>query len=176
MIPPEFAEALKGVSLFEFVAVIAVAIVAAWVVIKFVVWLFKKFFPGVVASAQAVVNGAKIFASVNGLPAFIARTDATLDTQNATLERHSQTLERQDERIAEIHHETHTNNGSSIKDAVVRTEEVVNTQILPALKVLTGDNKVLHEDNAKLRKDFEETQASEIHLTVSPKATVTEES
>ena len=154
MIPPEIQEALKGVSLFEFVAVAAVAIVAVWVVVKFVLWVFKKLFPGVIASAQAVVNGAKIFAAVNGLPDFIARTDATLAAQ--------------DVRIGEIHHETHTNDGSSIKDAVQRIE----TQVA----ALAGDNAELHEDNAQLRKDFEETQASEIHLTVSPKATVTDES
>jgi hypothetical protein len=115
VIPPEFQEALKGVSAFEFVAVLAVSIVAVWVVVKGLVWLFKKFFPGVVASATAVVNGAKIFAAVNGLPEFMASTTATLAQQNVE----QLSLATQ---VKDIHHEVHFNNGTSLKDAAARTE------------------------------------------------------
>jgi ABC-type siderophore export system fused ATPase/permease subunit len=36
------------------------------------------------------------------------------------------TLKLQDERIAEIHHETHENNGTSIKDSMRRTENTLD--------------------------------------------------
>jgi uncharacterized coiled-coil protein SlyX len=45
------------------------------------------------------------------LPAFIERTDHTLDEQNV--------------KIGEIHHEVQYNNGSSVKDAIARVEEGV---------------------------------------------------
>lgn len=56
----------------------------------------------------ALTKFVTIANAVVGLPGFIERTDATLSNQNA--------------RIAEIHHETHNNDGSSIKDSVDRLE------------------------------------------------------
>jgi len=156
-VPDWFVDFAAGVTLVD-LFVWAGIIVAAWL-------FLRKAGPWFVSFAKAVLSTASLIDSVKGLPAFIDRTDATLSTQNATLEAHGRTLAVQDERIAEIHHETHTNNGSSIKDAVVRTEEVVNTQILPALKSLgaSGD---------KLRQDFEDSQGvAEVHVTVKPKGT-----
>jgi len=135
-----------------------------WVCVGVGVLMFlRKAGPWFVTFAKAVINTATLIDSVKGLPDFIRRTDTTLETQNATLAHQNETLAVQDERIAEIHHETHTNNGSSIKDAVVRTEEVVNLQILPALIRLT-------ESGAQLRSDFEDSQGvAEVHVTVKPK-------
>ncbi|WP_353809063.1 hypothetical protein [Agromyces sp. SYSU T00194] len=61
----------------------------------------QKFGPWAVEFARAVINTAKIIDSVKGLPDHITKTDQML---------------------ADIHHETHTNNGSSIKDIVSRIE------------------------------------------------------
>jgi len=160
---PEWVPAaLEGVSPLEYAAVVVATVFGLWALWKALGWVFKKFFPGVVASANAVVNGAKIFAAVNGLPEFMAET-------SSTLAEHGATLQAQNVRIEEIHKETQTNGGSTLRDVSVRTERVINDEILPRLQALT-------DDNAQLRQDFEDTQASEIHLTVSPKATVTDES
>jgi len=163
-VPDWLVSFLGGVTLLE--AILWVVAVAGFLLV------LRKVGPWFVSFARAVLSTASLIDSVKGLPAFIERTDSTLGTQNATLEAQNRTLAVQDERIAEIHHETHTNNGSSIKDAVVRVEEVVNTQILPALKSLGTAG-------AELRQDFEDAQnsGSEIHLTVTPKtASTTEES
>lgn len=155
-VPDWFVDFLGGVTLLD---------VVLWVILAAtVVFALRKVGPWVVSFSRAVLSTATLIDSVQGLPAFIARTDDTLAQQNETLEKHSQTLGVQDLRIAEIHHETHTNNGSSIKDAVVRTEEVLNTQVLPALKTLQGEG-------AQMREDFEKAQAPEVHVTVHPKAT-----
>lgn len=73
-----------------------------------VVWFKRKGWPWLLAFAQAILNTAQIIDSVKELPDFIKRTDATLQQQN--------------ESIASIHHETHNNDGSSIKDSVDRIE------------------------------------------------------
>jgi len=54
---------------------------------------------------KAVVSTVEL---ISGLPARLDRIDATLTAQ--------------DTKLAEIHHETHENNGSSIKDSVHRVE------------------------------------------------------
>lgn len=67
--------------------------------------------------------------SLQTLPAFMESTTTTLKAQNATLAAQddrqvaiSNLLDAQDLKIAEIHHETHENNGTSIKDSQHRTE------------------------------------------------------
>ncbi|MBB3158209.1 hypothetical protein FHS07_001905 [Microbacterium proteolyticum] len=75
----------------------------------FGVWLFvRKVWPvvrsipsGVLAFARGVITAAQVLDSVKGLPAFIDRTDA---------------------QMAAIHHELHPNSGTSMNDAVRRTE------------------------------------------------------
>ena len=153
-VPDWFVDFLDGVTLLD---------VVLWVILAVtVVFALRKVGPWVLAFSRAILSTATLIDSVQGLPAFIKRTDETNTTQNATFAEIKATLAVQDERIAEIHHETHTNNGSSIKDAVVRTEEVLNTQVLPALKTLQGDG-------AQLREDFDKAQTPEVHVTVNPK-------
>jgi hypothetical protein len=145
--PPWLVNFLDGVTLLD--AALWVAVIAGLLLV------LRKVGPWFVAFARAVLSTVTLIDSVKGLPAFIERTDKTLETQNETLDAHGKTLAVQDEKIADIHHETHTNNGSSIKDAVVRVEEVVNTQILPALKSLATAG-------TELRQDFEDAQNSRV--------------
>jgi hypothetical protein len=75
----------------------------------------------------------KLFALVDALgqlPEFIARTDT---------------------KIEQIHHEVHFNNGSSVKDAIVRVEKAVNEHVMPSLDVLTATD-------AEIRAELEATQ------------------
>lgn len=90
----------------------------------------------------ALTKMVTIINAVSGLPAFITRTDQTLQTQN-------QALAGQDTKISEIHHEVHFNNGSSVKDAVIRVETGVAGLYGEVAKLNTAD-----ED---LRADFEKT-------------------
>lgn len=76
-----------------------------------VVLFVKKGWPWLKAFAKAIIKTSQVIDAVQELPEFIARTDKTLETQN--------------ERIGEIHHEVHYNNGSSVKDAVRRVENGV---------------------------------------------------
>jgi hypothetical protein len=72
------------------------------------VFIWKKAWRGVVAFAKGIVQSAEILEAVRDLPAFIKRSD----------DRHADLAEKVDG----IHHETHTNDGSSIKDAAARIE------------------------------------------------------
>lgn len=85
----------------------------------------------------ALTQLVTIVNSVTGLPSFIARTDATLLSQ--------------DVKIEAIHHEVHYNNGTSVKDSQARTEQVITEEIMPALKALTAADE-------QLRADIEDTQ------------------
>lgn len=55
------------------------------------------------------------------LPDFIDRTDTTLESQ-------TEILKAQNEKIVEVHHEVNFNNGSSVKDAVIRIEKALRAQ------------------------------------------------
>ena len=85
----------------------------------------------------ALTQLVTIVNSVTGLPSFIARTDATLLSQ--------------DVKIEAIHHEVNYNNGTSVKDSQARTEQVITEEIMPALKALTAADE-------QLRADIEDTQ------------------
>lgn len=74
---------------------------------------------------------------------FRSDTGVTLAEQNAT-------LAKQDQKIAEIHHEVHFNNGSSVKDATARIEKGV--------KGLYDEIDALKDADADMRRDFENTQ------------------
>ncbi|MCU1441147.1 MAG: hypothetical protein JWP85_2144 [Rhodoglobus sp.] len=84
----------------------------------------------ILSKAVTIVN------AVSGLPAFIKRTDETLTAQDA--------------KIADIHHEVHYNNGSSVKDAIGRVEEGVKGIYT---RLDTAD-----QDRRELREDLEETR------------------
>jgi len=86
--------------------VVTAAQIVAWVVCAVVVLVaFVKAYP-------FVRKAFKLVDALTDLPDFIEKTTTTLSTQ--------------DERIAEIHHETHENNGSSIKDSLRRTENALD--------------------------------------------------
>lgn len=86
----------------EFWAATSVLSVVGWIlgIIGIIAFLTKSW--------PVVVRFVHFFEALFSLPAFIKRTDATLAQQNL--------------KIAEIHHETHNNDGSSIKDGVDRIE------------------------------------------------------
>jgi hypothetical protein len=67
---------------------------------------------------------------------FMVETKDTLAKQNLTLAKQDTVLARQDRKIAEIHHEVHFNNGTSVKDGVVRTEALAKKALeeIEALK------------------------------------------
>jgi uncharacterized coiled-coil protein SlyX len=86
--------------------VVTAAQVVAWVVCAVVVVIaFVKAWPW-------VRKAFKLVDALTELADFIPETRAT--------------LKKQDAKIAEIHHETHENNGSSIKDSVHRVENAVD--------------------------------------------------
>jgi len=92
-----------------------------------------------------------IMNAVTGLPVFIAETKVTLDKTGATLAAQDLMLQSQDVAIKSIYHETHNNNGSSIKDSQDRTEKLVKEEVLPRLKTLA-------DADDQLRKDLEDTR------------------
>lgn len=102
--PDWLVDFLGGISLWD-----AILIIAALVVV--ILFIKNKGWKTVVALARGIINAAQILEAVQGLPAYIARADE----RNARLE----------EKVDGIHHETHKNDGSSIKDAVARVEEGV---------------------------------------------------
>ncbi|MDQ1205024.1 hypothetical protein [Microbacterium sp. SORGH_AS_0862] len=50
------------------------------------------------------------------------------------------------QKVGEIHHEVHYNNGSSIKDSQLRTERVIEQEILPAIVKLSEVDDWLSEE------------------------------
>jgi len=110
--PPGFQEWAESVSLWQLVGWSAGAVAF----IGFVVFMRKKGWPWILGTARAVLTFARVVDAVQELPDFIERTDKTLEAQNKI-------LKSQDKQIADIHHEVHYNNGSSVKDAVKRIED-----------------------------------------------------
>lgn len=106
-LPSWLADAIAVVGIGDVAAAVITAlgaVVGTWVFVQRV-WPVLKTIPGgIVAFARGIIAAAQMLDSVKGLPAFIERTDT---------------------RISEIHHEVHFNNGSSVKDAAVRTERAV---------------------------------------------------
>lgn len=100
----EWADTVSLLTVFGWV----VGIAGVFVAIRFI---YRKGWPWLKTFANAIINTAEIIDSVKDLPEFIERTDAV--------------LQGQDKQIAEIHHEVHYNNGSSVKDAVARVESGV---------------------------------------------------
>lgn len=74
-----------------------------------VVVFFWKGWPALKRSVAAMSKFVQVVDSIADLPQFMTTTSAT--------------LAEQDVKIAEIHHEVHFNNGSSVKDAVTRVEK-----------------------------------------------------
>lgn len=72
-------------------------------------------------------------------------------------------IERTDTKLAEIHHETHNNDGSSIKDSVDRIELGV--------RGLYNRTDALEAADTKLREDLENTRPPVRRRTIKPKET-----
>ena len=121
---------LAGINLLQ----VAIVILALYVTVK----LLVRFWPWL----RKVMN---FTAALSQLPAFILRTDQTLLEQSQTLTAQSATLTAQDSKIADIHHEVHYNNGSSVKDAVNRVELGVKG-IYDRLDAADVDRRELRED------------------------------
>ncbi|REC98348.1 hypothetical protein DEU35_1448 [Microbacterium sp. AG157] len=117
------------------VSIIVGAIVAVWLFAKRV-WPVVKTIPaGVVAFARGVITAAQVLDSVKGLPAFIERTDKAM---------------------AQVHHELHPNHGTSMNDALRRTEAAVET--------LAATSQRLEEGVAGLHVKYEELAAVDDRL------------
>lgn len=102
--PDWLVEFLDGISLWDALAI-------GLVFIAVVTFIWKRGWRSVTAMARGVINAAQILEAVQGLPKYITDSKA----QYARLEK----------KVDDIHHETHKNDGSSVKDAVDRTEKSV---------------------------------------------------
>lgn len=126
---------LEQFNLFQ----VAVVILAIWVIFR----LLMRFWP--------FLRKVMDFTSTLGkLAEFMVRTDNTLAEQN-------ETLAEQDVKIDSIHHETHHNNGSSIKDAQKRTEEAVE-RIELGVKGLYDHVAASDAAAEEMRRDIEDTR------------------
>lgn len=114
-VPQWIIDLLRSVNVWEaLIWIVGVGGVGTWLV---------RFGPrawrGLRAFARGILNAADILAAVQGLPAFIDRADR----RHAALE----------QKVGEIHHEVHHNDGSSIKDSQKRIEIAIDEEIRPAL-------------------------------------------
>lgn len=92
------------------------------------------------------------------LPAFIARTDETLEVHT--------------EKIQEIHHEVNYNNGSSVKDAVARVEKRVSEideGVASLHKKVDSQKVALDKADDDLRHELEKTRPPRKPRTPKPK-------
>ena len=126
----------------EFWDEVSVLAVVGWVIgILGIITFFVKGWPTIrkfVAFIDALFS----------LPAFIARTDITLQAQ--------------DVKIEQIHHEVNYNNGSSVKDAVARVELGV--------KGLYDRVDAADKADAEIREELENTRPAPRKRTVKPKS------
>jgi hypothetical protein len=137
-VPDWFLDWAHSVTLFDLLL---------WVVAGVGIVLFiRKGWPWLRKTATAITNFATIVDSVQGLPAFIKRTDDGMAAQSVTLAEHT-------EKIDGIYHETHKNDGSSIKDATVRLEEGV--------KGLYQEIANLRDADQSIRAEFQITRTTE---------------
>jgi hypothetical protein len=125
----------------------AAIIVAAITFIVTVMGFFKKVWPVL----KAIVERENFLAE---LPAFMVKTTASLAAQDDA-------LALQNSKIDEIHHETHNNDGSSIKDTADRLE-------LGVKGIYERLDKSDHEQ-AALRLDLEITRPRPIRKRAPPK-------
>lgn len=142
VIPPWVEELLQTVTAFDIVL---------WGAVVFVALKWgRKWWRAIVAGAKMILAVAKTLESIHGLTDFMARTDKTLADQSGT-------LAAQDIKIESIHHETHHNNGSSLKDAQKRTEEAVE-RIELGVKGLYDRADASDQSDQELRDELERTR------------------
>lgn len=141
--PPDWlVDFLDGISLWDAIAILATTTAVVW-------FIAKKGWRSVIAFARSILTLAKILESVQGLPRFIDRTD---------------------EKLLSIYHETHNNDGTSLKDSSDRTELALrglDTRLGEAIASLEGlhgrmdvverEVKSLHQADEDLRADLEDT-------------------
>lgn len=128
-------------------------LLAVAAIIGFIVGAIKGIPPAwrfVTRFVSTVNDLAELPTELAEMKTFRQETKLTLAQQNVTLAKQNTTLASQDQKIAEIHHETHFNNGSSIKDATVRIETGVAG--------LYTKIEALEKEDADLRRDFEDTK------------------
>lgn len=94
-------------------------------------WLVWVIYIGLFTSAVTAVLkfGPPAWRTISGFVATInalAGLPVALTDQAEFRIRTTATLAAQDLKIEEIHHEVHFNNGSSVKDAIERIEEIIN--------------------------------------------------
>ena len=147
--PPGFQEWAESVSLWQLVGWAAGAVAVAL--------FFWKGWPWLRKTATAIVHFAQIVDAVQGLPDFIDRTDNTLEKQNKT-------LAAQNKQIADIHHEVHYNNGSSVKDGVQRVETGLaglHVEVAVIASDLAQAKEALSLSDGRIRQDLEDRRAVE---------------
>lgn len=121
-------------------------LIAAVAVIGFilaVIGFIRKVWPIVTRFVRTVNSLAE-------LPTFIEDSKEFREETKAT-------LAQQDEKIAEIHHETHKNDGSSIKDSTIRSEEAIERVEL-GVKGLYDRLELTDAAAAQMRRDIEDTR------------------
>lgn len=102
--PPWLVEFMKHVSLWDAFLWLVFAIGVVW-------FIKKRGWRWLISFARAILATAEVIDNVKDLPEFIKRTD--------------EWREQQTKQIADIHHEVHYNDGSSVKDGVRRIEKAV---------------------------------------------------
>jgi hypothetical protein len=116
-------------------------IAAATVILGFIV---KRLWPGVRALFRLLdqLTGVPENKRLNrkaepGLFEILAHQNETLAHQNATLENQDASIEEMKGTLAVIRHEVEFNNGSSVKDAVIRVENKLNEHLVPPTPTTT---------------------------------------
>lgn len=130
-VPDWLVDFLDGVSLWDAIAILGIIVAVVW-------FIAKKGWRGVMTFARAILATAEVIDNVKELPKFIERTDQTLADHTGQLEG--------------IYHETHNNDGSSIKDQTGRIEVGV--------KGLHGRMDAVEQSIATLSKEDESLWAA----------------
>lgn len=148
--PSWLVDFLEGISVWDALTWIALVVAAA-------VFIYRRGWRSIIAFARGLINAAEILASVQGLPAYIERADqraAAADQRAAAADQRHDRLER---KVDAIYHETHNNDGSSIKDSVDRIEIGVRGLYD---RVDTVEQKVvaLSDADEQIRAELEDTR------------------
>ncbi len=142
--PPQWlVDALDGISLWD-------ALLWLGLLIATGIFIYKKGWRSIVAIARGIVNSAEILAAVQGLPGYIDRADARAADAD---ERHA----RLEKKVDGIYHETHNNDGSSIKDSVDRIELGVKG-LYPRVDVVEEKVAALGAADDEIRAELEDTR------------------
>lgn len=141
--PSWLVDFLEGISLWDAIIWLAAIAAAAW-------FIKSKGWRSLTAFARGIINAAEILASVQGLPAYIERAD---QRAAAADERHN----RLEGKVDAIYHETHNNDGTSIKDATDRIELGVKGLYE---RVDTVERKIaaLSDADDQIRAELEDTR------------------